>query len=202
MPRPIIIDCDPGLDDAIALAMALRSPELDVKDITTSAGNQTPEKTLHNALGLLTLMQREDIGSVPINDGDKLVGMVTDRDITVRAVAEGKGPDTKVRDVMSTEQVLYCFEDQEIDEVAATNRRLAASTLTHVQEAMDALTGPTAGGTTYTATGTACAPASSASSVSPFMMPRSFIPSKMVRAAAKWTSRFGTPGAAFATAAS
>ncbi|MBN5237174.1 nucleoside hydrolase, partial [Serratia marcescens] len=61
MPRPIIIDCDPGLDDAIALAMALRSPELDVKAITTSAGNQTPEKTLHNALGLLTLMQREDI---------------------------------------------------------------------------------------------------------------------------------------------
>ncbi|HID4263220.1 TPA: nucleoside hydrolase, partial [Serratia marcescens] len=56
MPRPIIIDCDPGLDDAIALAMALRSPELDVKAITTSAGNQTPEKTLRNALGLLTLM--------------------------------------------------------------------------------------------------------------------------------------------------
>ena len=41
--------------------MALRSPELDVKAITTSAGNQTPEKTLHNALGLLTLMQCEDI---------------------------------------------------------------------------------------------------------------------------------------------
>ncbi|MGQ6077221.1 nucleoside hydrolase [Serratia sp. IR-2025] len=61
MPRPIIIDCDPGLDDAIALAMALRSPELDVKAITTSAGNQTPEKTLRNALGLLTLMGREDI---------------------------------------------------------------------------------------------------------------------------------------------
>ncbi|GAA3881964.1 pyrimidine-specific ribonucleoside hydrolase RihA [Gibbsiella dentisursi] len=61
MPRPIIIDCDPGLDDAIALAMALRSPSLDVKAVTTSAGNQTPEKTLHNTLGLLTLMQRTDI---------------------------------------------------------------------------------------------------------------------------------------------
>ncbi|QLJ30625.1 pyrimidine-specific ribonucleoside hydrolase RihA [Serratia marcescens] len=65
MPRPIIIDCDPGLDDAIALAMALRSPELDVKAITTSAGNQTPEKTLRNALGLLTLMGREDIPVAP-----------------------------------------------------------------------------------------------------------------------------------------
>lgn len=61
MPRPIIIDCDPGLDDAIALAMALRAPTLDVKAVTTSAGNQTPQKTLHNALGLLTLMQRQDV---------------------------------------------------------------------------------------------------------------------------------------------
>ncbi|VTR23510.1 Pyrimidine-specific ribonucleoside hydrolase rihA [Serratia fonticola] len=61
MSRPIIIDCDPGLDDAIALAMALRAPTLDVKAVTTSAGNQTPQKTLHNALGLLTLMQRQDV---------------------------------------------------------------------------------------------------------------------------------------------
>lgn len=61
MPTPIIFDCDPGLDDAIALAMALHSPELDIKAVTTSADNQTPEKTLHNALGLLTLMQRTDI---------------------------------------------------------------------------------------------------------------------------------------------
>ncbi|KAA0264461.1 pyrimidine-specific ribonucleoside hydrolase RihA [Hafnia alvei] len=61
MPTPIIFDCDPGLDDAIALAMALHSQELDIKAVTTSAGNQTPEKTLHNALGLLTLMQRTDI---------------------------------------------------------------------------------------------------------------------------------------------
>jgi len=61
MSLPIIIDCDPGLDDAIALMLALRSPELDIKAITTSAGNQTPEKTLHNALGLLTLFGHNDI---------------------------------------------------------------------------------------------------------------------------------------------
>ena len=42
--------------------------------------------------------------------------MITDRDIAVRAVAQGRGPDTKVREVMSTE-VLYCFEDQTVDEV-------------------------------------------------------------------------------------
>lgn len=61
MKRPLIIDCDPGLDDAIALAMALRAPQLEVLAVTTSAGNQTPDKTLNNALRLLTLMGRDDI---------------------------------------------------------------------------------------------------------------------------------------------
>ena len=50
-------------------------------------------------------------------DKDSLVGMITDRDIAVRAVATGKGPKTLVREIMS-EEVLYCFEDQELDEVA------------------------------------------------------------------------------------
>ena len=56
-------------------------------------------------------------GSVPVGDGDRLVGMITDRDIAVRAVAKGRGPDTAVRDVM-TEEVLYVFEDQTLEEVA------------------------------------------------------------------------------------
>ncbi|MDN6832224.1 MAG: pyrimidine-specific ribonucleoside hydrolase RihA [Enterobacterales bacterium] len=61
MPLPIILDCDPGHDDAIALILALASPELELKAVTTSAGNQTPEKTLRNALRILTLLQRNDI---------------------------------------------------------------------------------------------------------------------------------------------
>lgn len=61
MSLPIILDCDPGHDDAIALILALASPELDLKAVTTSAGNQTPEKTLRNALRILTLLQRSDI---------------------------------------------------------------------------------------------------------------------------------------------
>jgi len=61
MTLPIIIDCDPGHDDAIALILALSSPELQLKAVTTSAGNQTPEKTLHNALRILTLLGRRDI---------------------------------------------------------------------------------------------------------------------------------------------
>ncbi|WP_367298738.1 pyrimidine-specific ribonucleoside hydrolase RihA [Hafnia alvei] len=61
MSLPIILDCDPGHDDAIALILALASPELELKAVTTSAGNQTPEKTLRNALRILTLLQRSDI---------------------------------------------------------------------------------------------------------------------------------------------
>jgi CBS domain-containing protein len=62
-------------------------------------------------------MLRTDAGAMPVGEGDRLVGMVTDRDIAVRAVAAGRGPDTPVRDVM-TDEVIYCFEDDEVEEVA------------------------------------------------------------------------------------
>ncbi|QWZ64131.1 pyrimidine-specific ribonucleoside hydrolase RihA [Aeromonas sp. FDAARGOS 1417] len=61
MALPVILDCDPGHDDAIALILALASPELDVLAVTTSAGNQTPDKTLNNTLRILTLLGRDDI---------------------------------------------------------------------------------------------------------------------------------------------
>lgn len=61
MALPVIIDCDPGHDDAIALVLALASSELDVKAVTSSAGNQTPDKTLRNVLRMLTLLKRPDI---------------------------------------------------------------------------------------------------------------------------------------------
>ena len=62
-------------------------------------------------------MLRADSGVMPVSEGDRLVGMVTDRDIAVRAVAEGLGPDTPVRDVMSGD-VLFCFDDDEVEPVA------------------------------------------------------------------------------------
>ena len=62
-------------------------------------------------------MLRADAGSMPVCDGDRLVGMLTDRDIAVRAVAEGRGPDTPVRDAM-TDHLDYCYDDDDIDEVA------------------------------------------------------------------------------------
>jgi pyrimidine-specific ribonucleoside hydrolase len=55
MPIPVIMDCDPGHDDAIALLLALASPELEVKAITIVGGNQTLEKTTLNALKILEL---------------------------------------------------------------------------------------------------------------------------------------------------
>jgi CBS domain-containing protein len=64
-----------------------------------------------------SLMAEIDAGALPVGENDRLVGMVTDRDIVIRAVAQGKSADTKVANVMSKE-VLYCFDTDEIDEVA------------------------------------------------------------------------------------
>ena len=61
MPTPVILDCDPGHDDAIAILLALASPELELAGITTVAGNQTLEKTTANALRVLELAGRTDI---------------------------------------------------------------------------------------------------------------------------------------------
>ncbi|TGS81019.1 CBS domain-containing protein, partial [Mesorhizobium sp. M2D.F.Ca.ET.178.01.1.1] len=59
-----------------------------------------------------------DAGVMPVGENDRLVGMITDRDMVIRGIALGKGPDTKVRDVMSQE-VRYCFDDEDVDHVLA-----------------------------------------------------------------------------------
>jgi pyrimidine-specific ribonucleoside hydrolase len=60
-PTPVILDCDPGHDDAIALLLALASPELEVLAVTTTYGNQTLEKTTANALRVLELVDRAEV---------------------------------------------------------------------------------------------------------------------------------------------
>lgn len=80
----------------------------------------TPEQTIAEAA---LLMRDKDVGSVAVHSDDKLVGLLTDRDVAVRAVAEGLDPSTPVREVMS-EGVKYCFADQELDEVAANMAEL------------------------------------------------------------------------------
>jgi len=63
------------------------------------------------------IMQEIDAGAVPVGENDRLVGMITDRDIAIRAVAQGKGPDTPVRDIMSKD-IKYCYEDEDLEHVA------------------------------------------------------------------------------------
>ena len=73
-----------------------------------------PDQTIREAA---RMMVEIDAGSLPVGENDRLVGMITDRDIAVRAVALGKPRETKVREIMSGE-VLYCFEDEELRHVA------------------------------------------------------------------------------------
>jgi CBS domain-containing protein len=63
------------------------------------------------------IMAEIDAGAMPVGENDRLVGMITDRDIAIRAVALGKGPDTPVREVMS-QDVKYVFEDEDLEHVA------------------------------------------------------------------------------------
>ena len=72
-----------------------------------------PEETIQDAGAT---MGRIDAGILPVGENDRLIGMITDRDIAVRAVGKGLGPETTVRQVM-TKQVLYCYEDDEVDGV-------------------------------------------------------------------------------------
>ena len=60
-PLPVLLDCDPGHDDAIALLLALASPELELLGVTTTYGNQTLEKTTANAIRVLELVGRDDV---------------------------------------------------------------------------------------------------------------------------------------------
>jgi CBS domain-containing protein len=63
-------------------------------------------------------MRDLDVGSLPVCDGERLKGMLTDRDITIRATAEGRNPDsTQAIDVM-TAAIFYCYEDQDVAEAA------------------------------------------------------------------------------------
>jgi len=73
-----------------------------------------PGDTLQRAA---ELMERNDIGSLPVGDNGKLVGMLTDRDIALRGVARRLGADAPVSQVM-TDKIRYCYDDEDIDDVA------------------------------------------------------------------------------------
>lgn len=75
----------------------------------------TPDDTLRDAAQAMAAL---GVGLLPVTDNDRLVGMISDRDIAIRGVGMGRGPDGKVGDVMTAE-VKYCYEDQDLDEVSA-----------------------------------------------------------------------------------
>lgn len=83
--------------------------------MTTNVKLANPEMTLKEAA---QAMRDGDFGVMPVGDNDRLVGMVTDRDIAIRAIADGRDPErTTLREIMS-KGVLYCYDDQTLDEVA------------------------------------------------------------------------------------
>ena len=81
--------------------------------MTTNVQLCTPQDTLKDAA---EAMMSLDVGLLPVTDGDRLVGMISDRDIATRGVALGLEPDSPVQSVM-TEDVKYCFDDQELGDV-------------------------------------------------------------------------------------
>ncbi|MBA2296072.1 MAG: nucleoside hydrolase [Actinobacteria bacterium] len=97
---PIVLDCDPGHDDAIALLLALASPELELLGVTTTYGNQTLEKTTANALRVLELVGRQD---VPVAMG---ASAPLERELVVAAHVHGEsGLDGPTLPPASTEPV-------------------------------------------------------------------------------------------------
>jgi CBS domain-containing protein len=82
--------------------------------MTRDVQSISPQETIQRAA---QMMDELNVGSIPVLDGDKLVGMITDRDITVRATAAGQAPgSTRIGDVMSTD-VRTCSPNQTVDEV-------------------------------------------------------------------------------------
>lgn len=73
----------------------------------------TPDDTIRDAAQAMAAL---GVGLLPVTDNDRLVGMISDRDIAVRGM--GRGPEARVGDVMTAE-VKYCYEDQDLDEVCA-----------------------------------------------------------------------------------
>ena len=82
--------------------------------MTTEVATVRPDQTAREAANF---MLQGDAGSIPVTDGDRLVGMITDRDIAVRGVAKGHGPDTPVSELMSGGLICARIDD-DVEEVA------------------------------------------------------------------------------------
>ena len=90
-----------------------------IRDVMTSdIKTVSPDHTARDAAGF---MLSADTGSIPVCDGDKVVGMITDRDIAVRGIGKGLGPDCKVSELMTSDVV--CARDT--DDILAVAQRMS-----------------------------------------------------------------------------
>ena len=86
-----------------------------VRDVMTAdVYTCRPETSIFD---IAELMRDEDIGAVPVVENDNLIGMVTDRDIVVRAIADSRDLSTATARTVMTGSLLYCFDDQSVEEV-------------------------------------------------------------------------------------
>ena len=83
--------------------------------MTREVATVRPDQTAREAA---TFMLNADAGSIPVTEGDRLIGMITDRDIAVRGVAKGHGPDTPVRDIM-TSGIVCARTSDSVEDVAS-----------------------------------------------------------------------------------
>jgi CBS domain-containing protein len=88
----------------------MKVSEVMTREVTTVRADQTAQEAA-------SFMLQGDAGSIPVTDDDRLIGMITDRDIAVRGIAQGRGPDTPVRDLMSS-GLICARENDEVEEVA------------------------------------------------------------------------------------
>ena len=89
----------------------MRISDVMTRDVQTV----TPEQTAREAA---SFMLSADAGSIPVTEGDRLIGMITDRDIAIRGVAQGHGPETPVRDLMSS-GIICARLDDDVEDVAS-----------------------------------------------------------------------------------
>ena len=88
----------------------MKISEVMTREVATVTADQTAQEAAN-------FMLQGDSGSIPVTDGDKLIGMITDRDIAVRGIAKGHGPETLVRDLM-TSGLICARADDNIEDVA------------------------------------------------------------------------------------
>src|SRR5262249_15353060 len=130
VPIPTILDCDPGHDDAIALLLALASPELDLLGVTTTYGNQTLAKTTANALRVLELVGRTD---VPVAGGAE---RPLERELVVAAHVHGEsgldGPSLPAASTEPASDDAVAFIAEQVAGAAEPVTVLATGPLTNV----------------------------------------------------------------------